>query len=257
MSGTSGTCSDLRSTKRLRGQFLTSDLAMVSSWKSRLDGVKASNEPHELTGENSRGVLYGQELEDPHLMRIHLIIVRLAMKRTNAPHVALDSQCLSYLLDGIAGISEPTDSLAEEKKALLRSWFYKPGTFILTETVISEVGRIRNLDRREFHESFVRTLFLDYPVRDLAAVQARAAEFEVHHPKPSDCRILAEAEELGLDLVLTYDHDFLKRLSTASGTTKLRKPSAYWTTLGIPKGVKPVTVPHHTNPLSGQSWWRC
>ncbi len=79
------------------------------------------------------------------------------MKRTNRPHVGLDSQCLSYLLYAIGGISEPTDLLAEEKKALLRSWFYKPGTFVLTETVISEVSRIRNIDRREFHESFIST----------------------------------------------------------------------------------------------------
>jgi hypothetical protein len=77
------------------------------------------------------------------------------MKRTNGPHVGLDSQCLSYLLDAIAGISEPTDLLAAEKKALLRSWFYKSGTFVLTETVISEVSRIRNIDRREFHEHVV------------------------------------------------------------------------------------------------------
>ena len=45
------------------------------------------------------------------------------MKHPSTRHVGLDSQCLSYLLDGIAGISEPTDALAEEKKALLRTWF--------------------------------------------------------------------------------------------------------------------------------------
>jgi predicted nucleic acid-binding protein len=178
------------------------------------------------------------------------------MKRERHPHIGLDSQCLSYLLDAISGIGEPTDSLASEKKAILRSWFYKPRTFILTETVIAEVGRIRNLERRKFHESFVRTLFLDYPVRNLAPVQVRAAQLQVNHPKPSDCQILAEAEELRLDIVLTYDHDFLKRLSNASPTTKRMKPSAYWLGLGVPRGVKPITIPHHTNPLSEQSWWR-
>ena len=178
------------------------------------------------------------------------------MKHIENPHVGLDSQSLSYLLDGIAGISEPTDPLAGEKTALLRTWFYKPKTFILTETVISEVSRIRNVDRREFHESFIRTLFLDYPVRDLAAVQARTLQFEVYHRGHCDCRILAEAEELGLDFVLTYDNNFWKRLSKFSDTTKLMKPSAYWVNLGIPKGAKPATVPHHTNPLSEQSWWR-
>ena len=183
-------------------------------------------------------------------------LIRFTMKHPSTRHVGLDSQCLTYLLDGIAGISEPTDALAEEKKALLRTWFYQPGTFILSETVISEVAKIRNLDRRRFHESFVQTLFLDYSVRDLAAVQDRAAHLQMSHPKASDCRILAEAEELQLDFLLTYDHDFWKRLSATSLTTKLMKPSPYWISLGIAKGVTPVTVPHHTNPLSQQSWWR-
>ena len=177
------------------------------------------------------------------------------MKRTNRPHIGLDSQCLSYLLDGIEGISEPTDSLAEERKALLRSWFYKPGTFVLTTTVISEVSRIRSINRREFHESFIRTHFLYYPVRNHVAVQARALQFEAFHSGYSDCLILAEAEELKLDFVLTYDNDFWRRLSSVSGTTKLMKPSAYWEILGISKGAKPVTVPDHKNPLSKQSWW--
>jgi len=180
------------------------------------------------------------------------------MKHTNNRHVGLDSQCLSYLLDSIADISEPTGQLADEKVALLRSWFYKPGAFafILTETVISEVARIRNVERREFHESFIRTLFLNYPVRDLTTVQARTAQLAVYHSGLSDCRILAEAEELELNVVLTYDHDFWNRLSTVSATTKLMKPSSYWASLGIPKGAKPVTVPHHTNPLNEQPWWR-
>lgn len=178
------------------------------------------------------------------------------MKRSNTRHVGLDSQCLSYLLDGIAGVSEPTDALAEEKKALLRTWFYQSGTFILSETVIWEVAKIRNLDRRRFHDSFIQTLFLDYPVRNLATVQARATHFELSHPKLRDCRILAEAEELQLDFLLTYDHDFWKRLSATSSKPKLMKPSLYWKSLRIAKGATPVTVPHHTNPLSQQSWWR-
>ena len=185
--------------------------------------------------------------------------VSTVLKPMRQPHtrqIGLDSQCLSYLLDGIAGITEPRDALAEEKKALLRIWFYQHGTFILGETVISEVAKIRNLDRREFHQSFVRTLFLDYPVRDLAMVEARAAHFQRDHPQHDDCRILAEAEELKLDFLLTYDHDFWKRLSITCSTTKLMKPSTYWRSLGISKGASPVTVPHPTNPLSQQSWWK-
>jgi len=100
--------------------------------------------------------------------------------------------------------------VVDEKIALLRLWFYKPGSFsfVLTETVISEVARIRKVERRELHESFIRTLFIDYPVRDHAAVQARTEQFAAHHTGRSDCQILAEAEELELKVVLTYDKDF-------------------------------------------------
>jgi hypothetical protein len=183
-------------------------------------------------------------------------IRKVSSNRTSEAKVGLDSQCLSYLLDGIAGIQEPTDTLAPEKKALLRSWFYMPKTFILCATVMLEVARIRNLERREFHEGFVRVLFLDYPVRNPSAVQARAVQFEAMHPKPSDCRILAEAEELGLDMLLTYDQDFRKRLASASSIVSVMTPSAYWTSLNIQKGARPKTIPHDTNPLSQQSWWR-
>lgn len=137
--------------------------------------------------------------------------------------------------------------------ALLRSWFYPAGTFILTETVVSEVANIPSAERRELHEGFIRTLFLDYPVRDADAIHARARQFQSKHPKVNDCRILAEAEELGLDVLLTYDHSFWKRLRNSSATTSLMKPLDYWASLGVPHGVQPRTVPHQTNPLALES----
>ncbi len=179
------------------------------------------------------------------------------------PNVGLDSQSLSYLLDAVAGISEPIDVLQIEKVALVRSWFYKPGnfSFILTETVVSEVSKISNIERREFHESFIRTLFLDYPVRDANTVKARAEEFKKYHGGFNDCLILAEAEEIGLDILITYDHDFWSRLRNVSNTTKLMKPNDYWLNLDIQKGAKPTTVPYNpnpvdANPLSFEQWWR-
>jgi hypothetical protein len=88
-------------------------------------------------------------------------------------------------------------------------------------------------------------------------VQIRAEELFTRHGKMPDCRILAEAEELELESLLTYDTKFLSRLAGASPATVVESPSSYWVRLGIPKGAKPVTIPHPTNPLSQQSWWRC
>jgi hypothetical protein len=93
-------------------------------------------------------------------------------------------------------------------------------------------------------------------VQDAQAVQNRAELFQSEHPKLNDCRVLAEAEELGLDVMLTYDNKFWKRLQNSSATTMLVKPSTYWAGLGVPRGAQPKTLPDHTNPLSSQSWWR-
>ena len=174
----------------------------------------------------------------------------------DAHRVSLDSQCLSYLLDGITGIIEPTDSLAEERKALLRTWFYRPGTFVLTETVMNEVANIRNIERRKSHQDFVLPMFHDDSVRNPSFVAKRAIEFESLHPKKNDCRILAEAEDAEVDIVLTYDDKFLKMLGTASNKCRLERPTLYWLSLDIPRGATADKVPHYTNPLFQHTWWR-
>ncbi len=75
-------------------------------------------------------------------------------------NVGLDSQCLSYLIDSVSDVAEPIDPLAEERKALIRVWFYTPGTFYVSETVLDEVAKIRDVDRRALHKGFVDPLFL-------------------------------------------------------------------------------------------------
>jgi hypothetical protein len=178
-------------------------------------------------------------------------------------YVGLDSQCFSYLLDAISGISKPTDSLALEKIALTRAWFYKPGqfSFVLTDTVVNETSKIKNIERRNLHDSFRNTLFHDPAVQDPIAVKNRANVFYKDHRKLNDCLVLAEAEELKLDIVLTYDSKFWKRLCCISNVTKLMKPTDYWASLNIPKGARPTVVPYNAtpgdaNPLSFQQWWR-
>ncbi len=173
------------------------------------------------------------------------------------PLVGLDSQCLSYFLDSIEQVSEPVDALASEKKALVWIWFYMSrGTYFVSETVMAEVARIRAIPRREFHESFVLTLFHDYPVQNRTMVCLRSEELMTTHPRQNDCRILAEAEDLHLQFLLTYDEDFLKRLGGLTSPVKLLKPSSYWKSLQIKRGTEPRTSPHATNPLSRQNWWR-
>ncbi len=170
--------------------------------------------------------------------------------------VGLDSQCLSYLIDAANGVSEPTDPLADERKALLRLWFYGPGRFYVSETVLSECECIRGIERRQLHESFGAITYWGLPVHDAGTVSKRVVELLQLHPRVSDCRILAEAEDLVLDALLTYDKKMIKHLCVISSKVALMTPSNYWLNLGIPQGATPHSVPHDTNPLSGQSWWR-
>ena len=181
--------------------------------------------------------------EDPH-----------TLKMCDA-RVGLDSQCLSYLLDALAGVDEPTDRLAEERKALIRIWFYTAGTFDVSETVVSECAAIGAPDRRALHEQLIQFRLQEGSVRDPVAVEKRIVSLRQSHATPNDCRVLAEAEDLELCALLTYDRDFRRRLSPMSDVS-LMMPSVYWNQLGIPRGALPPQTPHPTNPLSTQFWWR-
>ena len=176
--------------------------------------------------------------------------------RKRKRRIGLDTQCLSYLLDAIAGIEEPWDALAEERKALIRIWFYCEHGFYLSETVVTECAAIRHLPRRDFHSKFIQTLFLDVRIQHRQIVEARTLELLSFHAKRKDCQVLAEAEDLALDSLLTYDRQFLQRLGPRSHAVTLTSPCDYWSSLDIPRGTPPKTVPHQTNPLSQQSWWR-
>ena len=76
-------------------------------------------------------------------------------------HVGLDSQCLSFLIDAMAGVSEPIGPLGDEKKALLRVYFHLPGTLYVTPTVASECVRIRDATRRDLHEKSIIEIYLN------------------------------------------------------------------------------------------------
>jgi len=170
--------------------------------------------------------------------------------------VGLDTQCLTYLIDAMQAVEEPTDTLAEERKALIRIFFYTPGTFYVSETVLDEVARIRGTDRRALHDNYVLVLFNDPPIVDQVTVNVRVEHLLGVHPHKNDCRILAEAEDLGLNVLLSYDRRFLSRLGKYSNSVDLCEPSRYWRSLDICRGAKPKWAPHPKNPLSKQDWWK-
>ena len=171
-------------------------------------------------------------------------------------NLGIDSQCLSYWLDSLDELVEPIDNLAVEKIALTRIWLYTEGGFTASETVIAECQNIKNHERRQLHNSWVGTHIHNPPIRDNEYIKQRTKALSKFHSGEQDCRILAEAEEIGLDILLTYDFNFLNRLREKSDNILLYKPSEYWSKLNLSHGIKPNIIPHKTNPMSVQEWWR-
>jgi hypothetical protein len=170
--------------------------------------------------------------------------------------IGMDSQCLSFLIDALTGVSAPSGSLADQQTALTRLWLYTPGTLWTTTTVITECARIRNCDRREIHRSWTNVHFGERPIYDAPWVTRRAQHLGQFHDGIEDCTILAEAEDIGFQFLVTYDFDFLNRLQSKSAKVALTEPLDLWRSLDIPAGARPTKVPDEMNPLAVQRWWR-
>ena len=154
----------------------------------------------------------------------------------------------------MASLDEPTDDLAEQRIALFRILLYREGGLFISPTVRTEYMRIRDGVRSAFHENWT-TLFPETTPISLSRIDARTKELQSLHDDPDDCRILAEAEDAGLSVLLSFDFKFIARLSSATAIA-IQRPFDYWVSLNIPKGAKPVMPPRSDNPIASQTWWR-
>lgn len=169
-------------------------------------------------------------------------------------HTGLDSQCYTYLIDLMANLGEPTDDLAEQRVALFRSLLYRKGGLFISPTVRIEYQRIRDHSRAAFHEDMT-TLFPETQPINAPRIESRIGDFLKLHGDADDCRILAEAEDAGLSVLLSFDLKFISRLNGASQVSIMR-PLDYWQSLNISKGAVTVMAPRFDNPMSLQTWWR-
>jgi len=174
----------------------------------------------------------------------------------NTATIGVDSQCLSYLIDVIHDINEPSDNLASEKIALFRLYLYLPGTLFVTQTVVDECAKIRDEARKELHDNYIGVLFGEVLRQNTDSIDLRTKVLEQDHSGKNDCCILAEAEGAEFVSLLSYDDNFLKHLQGVSPNVNLCRPTEYWAQLNISKGTKPDKIPHATNPLAEQVWWK-
>lgn len=171
--------------------------------------------------------------------------------------IAVDSNCLTYLVSVINDVIQPSDRLATEKIALFRILIYSPPVYF-TNTVKDEYDKIPDEKRKEMHDN---TVVLEYHqiIFGLSKIITIATEYNKYHKgrkQLRDCKILAEAELMKADMLLTYDDDFYNHLRCRSTHVKLLKPSDCWDKLSIPHGAKPILRPKSTNPMSNETWWK-
>ena len=165
--------------------------------------------------------------------------------------IGVDSNALTYLIDATEPGYDPASddpALAAERVAMFRIFLYGDRGFWVSPTVKQEYGQIRNQYRFVRHDSVTGSLLLDQDLDEASEHQlrARALDLERHHTGARDCLILAEVELMGLDTLLSFDPQFVRRVNDHTGVNVTR-PSAFWHGLGIPPGANPVWSPVPSN----------
>lgn len=173
--------------------------------------------------------------------------------------VGIDSNTLTLLIEAVDPDYDPLADfipLAEEKKSILRAFLYQGIAYYVGPTVEEEYKKIRDNEKYQAHVSFCNTLLLDGPWQlNFSSLTERAKALRGYHSGQKDCDILAEAEEMGLDVLLTNDNNFLRHLGRISKSVKVVRPSQFWDSLDVPKGTIPTLLPTDSNPLLKKSWW--
>lgn len=178
---------------------------------------------------------------------------------TVGSQVTFDSQVFTYLVEANAGAydpaKDPDHTTAQERVAALRIFLYHD-IIIVPPTVAREFRNIADPSRRKEHELFAHVHLIETDHLDPAKVDALARYYYGLHPSMNDCRIVAEAELLRVDFLLTRDADLINRLGHRPGYPVLATPSWFWRFMKIPRGASPKWTPHPTHPLSQTDWWR-
>lgn len=178
--------------------------------------------------------------------------------------VALDTNIAAYLIDAIEiGYSPFEDfrtGLAPERIAAYRIYVYA-GTPFVVPTVRNEIEQTRDPDRHWKPLNTVAYQFNEIGEQDLSpqCVAERAEAYRAYHRGPHnerDCRIVAEAECAGLDVLLTFDVNLKKALVDRTSSLAIKSPSEYWQELGLPRGLEPKHAPAQGNVLALAKWWR-
>lgn len=168
-----------------------------------------------------------------------LLLVRLSEAEVTR-YPAIDSNALTYFLEALRGGYDPTrdsSGLAHDRVAMVRCFLYGDCSFWVAPTVKKECARIRNVEWADLHQRVPISLLQDMePDASEQELAARTLELLAHHRGERDCRILAEAEAMRCQTLLTCDDVLTSRLRLMTSVQLLR-PSQLWESLGVQAGL--------------------
>lgn len=167
--------------------------------------------------------------------------------------VVLDSNALSYLARAFNDdFKQPrtTDPLDDEIVAVARVFLYLEYVPWIVPAVQAEYQEIRCASLLRRHDSFAANGLLEAESSVAEAAELRAIQLNAFHPHLADARVVAQAEQINADVVLTCDRDLLKSLGAKSSLAVLR-PSDYWEALNVRRGQRPAREPRDLG-----DWWR-
>ena len=171
--------------------------------------------------------------------------------------IGIDTQLFSFLIDAWQLLGpEKDDPLYDEKIALAYLFFYHDGHMNRAPTVVKECEQIKDEERRKKHENFpFIPQMVPYKLQDLEKRKTYYKQFHTGERNENDCDIVAEAENCGCQIFLTFDNQIIKRLADKTKSMEILRPSEYWERLNIPKGIEPKNSPRYDNPLKTNRWW--
>jgi len=178
-------------------------------------------------------------------------VLHAACKLWLAMLVAFDSNVLTAFLTANA---KPMPSAGDDLAAF-QLFMYAPKLVILP-TITQEADRILHGDRRKEHLTWVWYHFDEALLdREAEQIESRTRELLPYHSDADDCRIVAEAEVAGVDVLTTIDKRISKRLQSRTRVRLLPPPIAV-AELAIARGAHPRREPASGHPHAGAAWWR-
>ena len=171
----------------------------------------------------------------------------------------LDGMIIDYLMTALQGDYHPDSDTDEKLRPVRVAAFrlYLWGDLSIAPTAGAQIQNTPDHKHRDALDRVINFLLPEPTIcdEDQPIVRSRVIELRAHHKNEADCSIVAEAEILSFDAVVTFDKDMRRRLAPHT-RVGLLVPSEAWRLINVPKGSPPTRTPDDNNPKLKDDWWR-